>query len=161
MANDLPAAADAVLGGWQLSTIVRLASGYPYAVYGPGNLGDYGFFVTRPNQVGDPSDVSDRTPENFFNRGAFVEAAPYRIGTAPRYNDKLREEPLRNVDFSLSKRFAMLRRYSLDVRADFLNLFNHPQFGFLSTDVGDDRYGQATGVVTPPRTVQLGLKVTF
>jgi hypothetical protein len=157
----MPAAADAVLGGWQVATIVRLASGFPYAVYAPGNIGDYGFFVTRPNQVGDPSDVSgDRTPQNFFNGGAFVEPPPFTIGTAPRYPGKLREEPVRNVDLTASKRWA-IQPCTIEFRADFLNLFNHPQFGNLSTFTADDFYGQATGTVNGPRSIQLGLRVTF
>jgi outer membrane receptor protein involved in Fe transport len=161
-ANSMSPAAEAVLGGWQVASIIRLGSGYPYSISAPNTLGDYGFHIMRPNQVGDPSvSGSERTPENFFDRSAFQDPPPYTIGNAPRYPSKLREEPLRIVDFTASKRVPISGGTTVEFRADFLNLFNHPQFGSLSTFTGDERYGQATGVVTSPRSVQMGLKVTF
>jgi hypothetical protein len=157
--QSLPPVAEAILGGWQVSTIVRLTSGYPEAIRTSGNLEDFGFQVNRPNQVGD-AELDDRTPESFFDTGAFEEPAPFTIGTADRYPKDLREEPIRNVDLSASKRFAV-RRYTLEFRADILNLFNHPQFGFLDSFLGSNTFGQATGTVNGSRNVQVGLKVKF
>ena len=159
-ASSMPAAAEAVLGGWQLATIVRLASGFPAPLRAPNTLGAYGFQVSRPNLVGDPGDVSDRRPEAWFDTAAFAAPAAHTIGNAPRYSSDVRERPIRNVDVSIAKKFAV-RRYSLDFRAEMLNAFNTPQYGGLSTTFGDARFGQATGVVNLPRNVQLGLRLTF
>jgi len=159
-ATDMPAAVDAILGGWQLSTIVRMASGFPAPIRAPNSLGAYGFQVSRPNVVGDPSDISNRTPEAWFNTAAFEAPERYTIGNAPRYMTTLRERPLRTVDLSISKKVPV-RRYSFEFRADMLNLFNTPQYGNLSTFLGDARFGQATGVVNVPRNIQLGLRATF
>jgi outer membrane receptor protein involved in Fe transport len=157
--QSLPTVAEAILGGWQVSSIVRLASGYPEAVRAGDELGDFGFQVNRPNQVA-PAELDDRTPENFFNPAAFQEPAPFTIGTADRYPSDLREEPLRNVDLSASKRFAV-QGYTLEFRTDILNLFNHPQFGFLDTQLGSGTFGQANGTANGSRNVQIGLRVKF
>jgi hypothetical protein len=157
--RSLPAVAEAIVGGWQVSSIVRVASGYPEAIRAGDELGDFGFQVNRPNQVAS-AELDDRTPENFFNTGAFQEPAPFTIGTADRYPSDLREEPLRNVDLSASKRFAV-QGYTLEFRTDILNLFNHPQFGFLDTQLGSGTFGQANGTANGSRNVQIGLRVKF
>jgi hypothetical protein len=159
-ARDLPQVAEAILGGWQLSAIVRVASGFPAPIRAPNPLGGYGFQVARPHLVGDPEAVSDRRPETWFNPAAFANPEPFTIGTAPRYPSNLREAPIRNVDLAIAKKF-LVRRYTVDVRAEMLNAFNHPQFGGLSTTLGAANFGQATGVVNRPRNVQLGLRVMF
>jgi hypothetical protein len=157
--QSLPAVAEAILGGWQVSSIIRLSSGYPEAIRTESNIEDFGFQVNRPNQVGDAR-LDDRTPERFFNTDAFQQPAPFTIGTADRYPSDLREEPIRNVDLTASKRFAV-RDYTLEFRADILNVFNHPQFGFLDTFLGSPTFGQATGTVNSARNVQLGLRFRF
>jgi hypothetical protein len=95
-----------------------------------------------------------------INTDAFQQPAPFTIGTADRYPSDLREEPIRNVDLTASKRFAV-RDYTLEFRADILNVFNHPQFGFLDTFLGSPTFGQATGTVNSARNVQLGLRFRF
>jgi outer membrane receptor protein involved in Fe transport len=159
-AGNMPAAADAVLGGWQVSAIVRLASGFPAPIRAPNPLGAYGFQVARPHLVGDPEEVSDRRPQTWFNPAAFANPDPFTIGTAPRYLSNLREAPIRNVDLAIAKKF-LVRRYTVDFRGEMLNAFNHPQFGGLNTTLGAATFGQATAVVNTPRNVQLGLRVTF
>jgi hypothetical protein len=159
-ASNMPSAAEAILGGWQVATIVRLASGFPAPIRGPNPLGAYGFQVARPNLVADPEDVSDRKPETWFNAAAFANPAPYTIGNSPRYLSSLREGPIRNVDLSIAKKFRA-GRYAVDLRAQMLNVFNHPQFGALSTTLGSATFGQATSVVNVPRNVQLGLRLSF
>jgi outer membrane receptor protein involved in Fe transport len=159
LANDLPAVADAIVGGWQVSTIIRAASGYPSPLYAQNPLGAYGFWVARPDLVGDPA-VGTRTMENWFNTTAFADPAPFTVGTGPRYDTRVREEGIRNVDLSAAKKFPV-GRTSVEFRADFLNLFNSTQFGWLSTFTGDAQFGRATGVVNGPRNIQLGLRVMF
>lgn len=158
-ASNMPSGAEAVLGGWQVSTIVRLASGFPAPVRGPNPLGAYGFQVGRPNLVGDP-EVSSQSPATWFNPAAFANPAPFTIGTSPRYLGNLRERSIRNVDLSISKRIPVARS-NVEFRADMLNLFNHPQYGGLNTTLGGATFGQAAGVVNTPRNIQLGLRWMF
>ncbi len=45
----MPAAAQSILGGWEVSTITSLRSGLPLQVTAADNLASYGFVVMRPN----------------------------------------------------------------------------------------------------------------
>jgi hypothetical protein len=73
-----------------------------------------------------------------------------------------------NTDFSVIKQFALPREgMGLNFRAEFFNLFNHPQFGLPNTgsnpfaDVSAANFGSVSSTVNNPRVVQFGLKLTF
>jgi len=86
----------------------------------------------------------------------------------------------RNLDFSLAKNWHFGERFRVQFRAEFFNIFNHPNFanpyggqnGFGLNDPAAGGFG--CGCATPdvaaanpaigsggPRSIQLGLKVTF
>jgi hypothetical protein len=86
----------------------------------------------------------------------------------------------RNVDFSLAKNWHFGERFRAQFRAEFFNIFNHPNFanpyggqngfGFNDPSVGGFGCGCATPDVAAanpavgsggPRSVQLGLKLIF
>ncbi|MDQ6663823.1 MAG: TonB-dependent receptor [Acidobacteriota bacterium] len=161
MGGNLPAVADAVLGGWEVSSIVRLQSGLPVQPDAPNQLSAYGFQTQRPNRTSNSVGVSNRTPDNWFNTGAFAAAVPYTIGNAPRYMTELRTDSIRNLDVSLMKTFRFREWFRLQFRGEFFNLLNMPQFGSISTSVGGNTYGKATGTINDPRNIQLGLKLYF
>jgi hypothetical protein len=46
----------------------------------------------------------------------------------------------RNFDTNISKRFQLNERFSLSLRADALNILNHPNF-FFNPNTGHDLYG--------------------
>lgn len=91
-----------------------------------------------------------------------------------------RDSGFRNLDFSLSKNFKWRERFGFQGRAEFFNIFNHPNFanpyggqnGFGLNDPSAGAFG--CGCATPDvaaanpvigsggsRAVQLGLKITF
>lgn len=161
LATSMPAAAEAVLGGWRLSSIVRFSSGFPAAMRAPNPLGQYGFFVARPNLTGDPSiDDPQPIPGNWFNTGAFSNPANFTIGNSPRYLGDLREQAFRNVDLSIAKTFRA-RAYGFELRADVMNVFNTTQFGGLDTFFGGANFGRATAAINTPRQMQIGVKASF
>ncbi|MBZ5613451.1 MAG: TonB-dependent receptor [Acidobacteriia bacterium] len=86
----------------------------------------------------------------------------------------------KNVDFSLAKNWHFGERFRAQFRAEFFNIFNHPNlanpyggqngFGFNDPSVGGFGCGCATPDIAAanpavgsggPRSVQLGLKLTF
>jgi hypothetical protein len=73
-----------------------------------------------------------------------------------------------NTDFSVIKQFALPREgMSLKFRAEFFNLFNHPQFGLPNTgatgyaDINTPNFGSISSTVNNPRVIQFGLRFAF
>lgn len=160
---DLPAAANAVLGGWQVSTIVRLSHGLPLGFTAPNALGAYGFQVQRPN-VADlkAASVDKPTPDRWFNTAAFTAPPAYTMGNAPRWIPNIRFGPTKHADLAILKNFRWGERIKAQFRAEMFNMTNTPQFGRASTTLGNPDFGRVSGTTNVgPRNVQLGLRVQF
>ena len=50
---------------------------------------------------------------------------------------------------------------SLQFRAEFFNLFNHPQFAVPANNLALGSFGQITATSVNPRLIQLALKYIF
>jgi hypothetical protein len=64
------------------------------------------------------------------------------------------------------KHFVFTERMRLDFRAEFFNLFNHPQFGAPGGNLSGAVFGTPTFAtvnytVNNPRVIQFGLKLLF
>jgi len=182
--GDWSGATNAILGNWQLNLIERITSGFPLFVVDSGDgSGVYfsynGNTFQRPNQVGNPNQAGNEggftgcptkihTKQNWFNPCAFAKAPAGELGTAARapvYGPRFV-----NTDFSVIKDFPMSfhEGMGLQFRAEFFNLFNHPQF-FLP-GVGDtgeqdintpSSFGVISNTVNNARLMQFALKLRF
>ncbi len=179
-------ATNAVLGNWQLDLIERATSGFPLFVVDSAD--ESGVFFSyngntfqRPNQVGDPNKAGPvaanpgcaapsriHTIQNWFNPCAFMQADPGELGTAARapvYGPRFV-----NTDFSVIKDFPLTFREGTDLqfRAEFFNLFNHPQFylggagGSGEQDINaGTTFGVINNTVNNARLIQFALKLRF
>jgi hypothetical protein len=160
--SSLPAAANAVVGGWQISTTARFSSGLPLQVTTGNNLAVYGFGVQRPNIANLNSlDPGNRVPERWFNTNAFTAPANYTIGNAPRYFPNLRFDSARHADFALAKQFTFRERLTAKFCAEAINLTNTPQFGRANTVQTNAAFGSVTTTINRPRNIQLSLRLQF
>ena len=68
-----------------------------------------------------------------------------------------------NTDFSAIKQFPLGFREgaNMEFRAEFFNLFNHPQFFTPGQDVESSDFGQISRTVNNPRLIQFALKFSF
>jgi hypothetical protein len=184
--GDWSGAKDAVLGRWQVNLIERATSGYPLFVVDSSNpSGVYfsynGFTFDRPNEVGNPNQAGPvaanplcaapseiHTKAHWFNQCAFMSAPAGELGTAARA--PLYGPRFVNTDFSVIKDFPLSWREAMNLqfRAEFFNLFNHPQF-FMG-GVGDtgqqdintpSSFGVINQTVNNPRLVQFALRLNF
>jgi len=136
--HDAPGWVDALLGGWTVTGIFQARSGNlltPYFAYGtdpiyPANTGrgleTVPFFGEswRPDVIG--SVEGDRTRTSWFNPGAFVLPADGTTGNARR---GIIEGPGNwVVNLGLYKTIVRARGASVEFRATFENILNHPQF---------------------------------
>jgi hypothetical protein len=185
--GDAPWIARQTLGGWNVSTAIRLDSGLPLpqpVSFYNNPLSDYGFpGPGLPDVVGNPK-PAHRSATNWINPAAFsgldstnstvvncgtdasdVACGPflYKYGDEPRTMNQLREAPTKNVDLGVAKEFGP-ERFRTEFRSDFLNLFNHPIYGGsynISNCLNCGTLGQVYGTRNDPRNIQLSLKMTY
>ena len=154
---------DFILGGWQLTGIHVLQSGFALTATLGGstvlNLG--GERRARPNLVGDPElPESERTIDRWFNTDAFAvfNPAPQAFGDAGV--GIMRGPGLANFDFTLSKNFQINQRRSVQFRTELFNAFNHPNFGPPNIAKESAGFGQIL-TAGNARIIQFGLKFYF
>ena len=180
--------ADAFLGGWQLAGITTAQSGEALTAYMSTDLSNTDSLSYRPDQVANPYDFSfnpasqgtdfacsqpgHQTLDCWFNQAAFL-APPLAPGqqSAHMYGNSrignLRGPDLVNFDFVLQKNFHVHESQALEFRAEFFNLFNHPNFGLPGGGSGgqiqvDVPGGAAiTNTATNNRQLEFALKYTF
>ena len=72
----------ALLGGWQISAIISLSSGFPRNVTVGTDRSNTGGGQDRPNATGESVELpsSERTVERWFNTSAFLSKKPARGG---------------------------------------------------------------------------------
>ena len=152
---------NAVAGGWQVNTIVTVHSGQPFTPTLGVSSANTG--AARPSVLRDGNLPSDkRTVQNWFDKTAFYSPAQYLYGNAGR--DILIAPGAANVDFSTFKSFSLapIREGTLlQIRAEFFNFFNHPQFGIPNSRVDIAQGASITSLSTPMRQLQFGVKLLF
>jgi len=152
---------NAVAGGWQVNSIITVHSGQPFTPALGVSSANTG--AARPSVLRDGNLPSDkRTVQNWFDKTAFYSPAQYLYGDAGR--DILIAPGAANVDFSTFKRFSLSRlreATELQVRAEFFNFFNHPQFGLPNNRVDIAQGASITTLSTPMRQMQFGVKLLF
>ena len=144
-------------GGWQVSGIATIKSGFPLAMMtATNNTNSFGG-GQRPNIVGDPH-LSNPTVDKWFNTSAFVQPPPFTFGDAPRTMPSLRAPGLLNLDSTLHKNLHLSgdgRR--VQIRAEIYNLTNHASFYAPNTQFGNATFGMVTNAM-PARSIQLGVR---
>ena len=65
------------------------------------------------------------------------------------------------VDFSVFKEFPITERFRLQLRSEFFNLLNHPQFDLPGQNIGSPSAGVISGTVGTPRDIQFSLRLLF
>ncbi len=129
-----------VSGGWSISGVVSLVTGMPFSVLDYDNFNNTGEYYERPDLVGNPF-AGSSGPTNYLNLSAFAASCTGGpVGTPPTFacsgnyhfgssaRNGFYGPHYRNLDFSLNKDTKLTERVSMQLRADFFNLFNHPNF---------------------------------
>jgi hypothetical protein len=123
--------------GWSLNGILRLSSGQPFTVHSFESFNGTGEFFERPDIVGDPF-AGTKAPYTYLNLGAFAAPCTWDAGsnfctdfTGHPGNERRNQfvgPDFRNFDFAIAKSTRLGERVEMQLRADFFNLFNHPNF---------------------------------
>jgi hypothetical protein len=154
---------DFLLGGWQVTGIHVLQSGFALTATLGGstvlNLG--GERRARPNLVGDPElPESERTLNRWFNTDAFAAFSPAPQAFGDAGVGIMRGPGLANFDFTLAKNFPISERRYIQFRTEFFNAFNHPNFGPPNIARDSSGFGQIL-TANSGRIIQFGIKFYF
>jgi hypothetical protein len=159
-----------LIGGWQINAIVTLETGTPFTVTAPDESFTGGSHASRANCVSDPYAGASTVPSQivgaaagfYLNPAAFAIPAAGTFGNcAPR---AFHGPGLENADLSLFKQFFLAERWKLELRSEFFNSFNHPNFtnpnsSITASSLGS--FGRVFNTVTDPREIQFAMKLYF
>jgi hypothetical protein len=155
---------NALAGGWEVSGIVTFQTGFPFTVQANQDFSNTGSLSPRPDRTcngAGAQTVTDWFDTNCFTTDALSQALA--AGT-PRFGNSgkniLYGPGMQQWDVSLIKRNQLMEKLNLEFRAEFFNMFNHPNFGTPGATIGTSTAGQITGAGTP-RDIQFGLKLKF
>ncbi|HVM75738.1 MAG TPA: TonB-dependent receptor [Candidatus Saccharimonadales bacterium] len=174
-----------ILGNWSTDSIVYVRTAPSVnVVTGQNPFGGYlsgASSVQRPDLVsGVPLWIADPNVAGGkrINKAAFATPTGPVQGNLGR--NALRGFGATQIDLTLRRQFRLRERLSLQARADFFNLFNHPNFGPPTNYLTSPLFGQSTqmlgaslgsggqnGGLNPlyqiggPRSAQLALKLVF
>jgi hypothetical protein len=181
-----------LLEGWNLSGVTLVQDGTPITIadssagtiFGTaGSANQAGFARAQMcpgmtyGNIPTPGGIEARLGGNsggpgYFNASAFC-AAPV-IGNGTGYGDSgsgiLLGPGQFNWDMSILKTTKITERQVVQLRAEFFNIFNHPQFTnpnagqgaiFSLPDRASGSFGQITSTSVNPRVIQFALKYIF
>jgi hypothetical protein len=167
--------ADLILGGWSITPVVTLQSGFPIGV--SQNQPNQSFLFgnnLRPNIVPGqdflvPGDITDRITANtsdnlYLNKAAFVATPVNQFGNAPRVLPGVFSPWRNNVDLGIGKNVKTGGSTSASVRIEVLNIFNIVQWAGLGTagsSFGNSSFGQITNQANNMRMLQFTLRFAF
>ena len=167
--SNLGGVGEAVLGGWELSGIVRMNSGSPHTPTLSINNSGFGRRDDRPNLIGDPKKDNPHPTEGWWNPAAFagpgdpLGPAPGEVGNAGK--GSLIGPGFAGWDFSLLKRFNISEEQDLQFRFEVFNFLNQANFFPLNRNFGSRATPSAsfgtTGTALDSRQIQFGLKYLF
>jgi len=149
------------LGGWQISGITTITSGFPFTVTNGTTYSDnagvangVGGIVSFPLLVANARGVTQQqrdvlASQNVFgvldyNPAAFALPTGLTFGTFSRNNLTLPDRV--NFDFGLFKRFAFKERYAFEFRWESFNIFNHTQLNAISGNSSSGGAGATTSM---------------
>jgi hypothetical protein len=166
-------AEDAIVGGWQVSGITTVQSGFPMSIGPNGNSSTVYGGSQHANLTGQPfrgGSCGAGTATNpsipvgskycFFNPLAFTPPPAYTFGTGPRYYSNLRAPGYVDEDLTIGKWFNLAEKLRLQFAVQMFNAFNHPNFGIPDSGAGDPTMGESSST-QGAREMQGVLKITY
>ena len=165
-----------VLGGWDLATVITIQSGNALTISDTNANNVFGISEDRAEMSGNCSKnqlVTSGTIgsklNNYFNTSCFT-APPVigadGIGTAfGNSGTGIVDGPAEaSLDLAASKSVRLRwphEKTTLQLRAEFFNAFNHPQFANPDTNFSSPTFGVITSTAVNARVGQLALRWSF
>jgi hypothetical protein len=173
-------AANAVIGGWQLSTNSTIQSGVPMTLtIGFNNAGTNNPLPDRPSFSGVGTGyLTTPTPTpsgiRWFDPASFIVSPAGTFGNVGR--NTMISPHFQSIDMALAKRITMpySEHHSVQLRLEAFNVFNHPSWGAPNANIlagsafpgapanaARQGFGIINSTAIPMRQIQLGIKYSF
>jgi hypothetical protein len=140
------------LGGWTVSGLTAIESGFPITMGVTGFTG----LATRPNCVANA--VGPKSFGEWFNTSAFTMPGYGYFGNCGV--GVARDPGLDIWNGALYKTFPIGERLKTQFRAEFFNFPNHTNFSGVSSTLGTGNFGQLTSAFQP-RILEFALRFDF
>lgn len=157
-----------LISGWTVSGITTFQSGlYTTSVLGFDYMDTGPFSTSLPNKVG-PAVPAHQTYTNWWNASAFalpgcpsLQPCATEDHVEGNVSRDLEQPGINDWDIALEKNTQLTERVSSQFRAEFFNAWNHTQFGGPNTALNSGIFGTISGLLIPPREIQLGFKLIW
>jgi hypothetical protein len=164
--KDMNPIENAVVGNWTVSPIWTWHGGFPITV-SDGDFSGTGSQGGRADCLGQPKYLKKYTSAGvqWFDPSVYANPANGTFGTCGVAG--VRGPGLNDVDMSLQKNFPITEAKSIQFRAEFINLFNHPVFNSPSggcSGAAGTPCANGLGLITSSqleRNIQFALKFIF
>lgn len=156
-------AADRLLNGWSMNSIVFWQSGFPLSIASGADNSFTGIGRDRADYIGGPAQLSyDRSHADmiamWFDTSRFRTNAVGTFGNTGR--NILRGPRYFNTDLAVIKDTRITEKSSLQFRAEAFNVFNNVNFNTPNTNRSANQFGRITAA-QDGRILQLALKFVF
>jgi hypothetical protein len=164
----------AILSRWSLASIFIVRTGLPINVFVERGdvdiIASPDLFNVRPDRipgvslyVKDPASPGRRR----INAEAFSVPIEIRQGNLGR--NALRAFSFNQLDLAIRRQFSITEKMRLQSRIDLFNVFNHPNFGVVDSDLGtfnpplqpNPTFGVVVSTIGEGRSIQLSLRLLF
>jgi Carboxypeptidase regulatory-like domain/TonB dependent receptor len=159
--------ANVLLGGWNVSGILRYESGRPLNIFMNNDLAGILFNgQKRPNRVSGVDGVADTgdfdpATDNYFNSGAWADPGALQFGNAPKRDGDVRGFPNYSEDLNVFKVFKLRDPMRLRFEVSFGNLFNRVVFCDPNQNWSSPAFGTVSTQCNTPRSTQLAVRLDF
>ncbi|MBS1875505.1 MAG: TonB-dependent receptor [Acidobacteria bacterium] len=152
---------NAIIGGWQIGSILMVQSGFPLTpTIGGTDRSGTGSAFDRPNATGLSPYVSNPSPAQWFNIAAFALQPAGTLGNAGR--ESIVGPGMFTWDFSTHKDFQIHEGHRIEFRWEAFNAANHPVWGTPNSNANSSAsFGTITGTRINMRQMQCALKYVF
>jgi hypothetical protein len=170
-----------IVGGWTISSSIKLTSGMPFYFRDSTVCGLPGQFdaqcipaINSGAKVLAQSWSGFNVNQPAFNASAFQSSSLFAygnyLGTGQRVTG-VRGSPYRDTNISISRKFSVTEHAAFEIRAETFNVFNNHYFTCdgqafgdcipFNNDPSSSSFGAWNGTVSQPRNVQLVGRFTF
>jgi hypothetical protein len=160
------------VNGWAISGVTTIQSGDRLTITDSLGGSIYGSVSTaraqlcpgiRNSQIETSGSLRSRL-QGYFNNAAFCSSPTIDDGTG--YGDSsvgvVRGPYQNNTDLTVSRVFRLFsEKRTLDIRGEFFNAFNHPQYADPAVAFGTANFGYIQSTSVAPRIIQLAAKIQF